>query len=947
MLVSLAVAETEERAIDSIRVMLLCIGVLANDGQFARLALLAERLQGHGRALESERPFLSTALQAFALALRGNNVRASQSLSEVLGFGEVVPQRRAPSNSDQLGDLLAATTLRALLTKSDTAFATRARNALLNAGDGTALAFVDAVLSWQHASSNANPSVVLQKADSTFTQPDLRRYLARRRIPVLYPPQIMAIDGGATRDGNCVVSLPTSSGKTLIAEYRIAAALSRHPGSTAIYVAPYRLLARQVERDFRQYLSKELNYAVRDLGMGFETTPVNTDEFDVVISTPERLDALFRVRNTTSPGHEQAANLFNSCSILVFDELQLLGRAGRGQRFELLLSRIRAAYPELSVLGLSAAAQGTEELAEWLDTPGPIAGASRPTGTLEILWESSGRLLQRVNRRPPTPVAQMDRSKNASDDAVRLILHLNTSYRPVLTVCTNRTNAESIAKKLVRQNPQAGSQWRDSLGPREATALADAIEETRSLLGEDHPLAACMERGVAFHHAGVPTPVLQQIERLAKRRLLRAVCATTTVAEGADLPFRVVVIPHLTFAGRSGRLERDLYLNIVGRAGRANVSVEGIVFILDSDARTLKNHVRGNLWSITARDRVRGQVNLTTSQPTDVDSWREYQEVKSQVMGWLGDGDSYVDGQAQRLAEQTFSYQSGDRRDQRAVVGVIADALSDLEQEGYAFAASPFQLTERGARARLTGLSGSTVKRLEQSVERGRNGWLLDLLGVDELSLEACSQISSFVFDSVEVFEHSLWLRRTVKSSAEARYQAIMTFADDGDEHLTSEDFAADLDLFSSWISGYSYIDLARLAPTYPHAGSLFGGTAEDKRTSDATEYIGKLTYPAKWVWSAVHVLAEGIGPSLPNFIGSAIEYGVPSEAATRLIQQGFLTRPAALAITAQTGPSWAATRDWVQNAELVNDPIEGLTRLDHDRLLDLRDRLVQEDARG
>ena len=116
-----------------------------------------------------------------------------------------------------------------------------------------------------------------------------------------------------------------------------------------------------------------------------------------------------------------------------------------------------------------------------------------------------------------------------------------------------------------------------------------------------------MESGVAFHHAGVPTHVLQQVESLAQRRLLRIVCATTTVAEGADLPFRVVVIPHLNFPGPSRRLDRDLYQNIIGRAGRANVSVEGLVFILDSDARTLTNVVRSSLWRNTTADRVRGR----------------------------------------------------------------------------------------------------------------------------------------------------------------------------------------------------------------------------------------------------------------------------------------------------------------------------------------------------
>jgi replicative superfamily II helicase len=218
-------------------------------------------------------------------------------------------------------------------------------------------------------------------------------------------------------------------------------------------------------------------------------------------------------------------------------------------------------------LGLSAASQGADDVSQWLTGTDAIAGANRPTGTLEIVWETDGTLKQRVDPRPTT-VAELNR-RAPSDDAAALIVRLIPRYSPVLAVEPMRQWAESLSKKVVKLSEVEGLEWRDSLSEAQSHALNAAIEEVKALLGDGHPLAQYMEMGVAFHHAGVPTQVRQQVEHLASEGLMRVVCATTTVAEGADLPFKAVVLPHLNFPGATGRLDRDLYQNIIGRAGRA------------------------------------------------------------------------------------------------------------------------------------------------------------------------------------------------------------------------------------------------------------------------------------------------------------------------------------------------------------------------------------------
>lgn len=938
--VSLALAEIDESAIDALIVVLLCVRVLAADGQFARLRLLAERLRSLSGRLVVEKPYMASAVEAFALALQARDRAAELLLEERLGISPTLRLGTVALGRSQIDDILMAATLQKLLREQDYAFAARAREAALATQNGILFTYLESIVSWREAVSKARPSVVLTKADHTFALDRVQDYLANRGIHVLYPPQITAIQEGATLDRDHVVSLPTSSGKTLIAEFRIVASLTRHPGTRAIYVAPYRMLARQVERSFRPGLAR-LGITVKDLGSGFDTSflPNQIELPDVAICTPERLDALLRISGENTSAGIKAAMLFESTSVVVVDELQLIGRPGRGPRFEMILARLRSKYPAASILGLCAASAKADDLAQWLAGSDAIAGASRPTGTLEIVWETGGVLRQRVEPRP-TAVAKIPRSRPL-DDAADLILRLNARYRPVLVVEPTRPLAESLANKIAQLGPAIAAEWRSSLDPSELELLNIAVQEIRELLGGDHPLARLMENGIAFHHAGVPMHALIQIEQLAEMGILRVVSATTTVAEGADLPFRVVILPHLTFPGRSRRLERDLYLNIIGRAGRANVSVEGIVFVFDSSAPTLRNLVRDTLWSPAQSDTISGYIAQLDKSPRTLDDWTSYYDIQSQIMGWLGDGNSYVEDQPRVLAEKTLSWQQSTSAQRDSIVKLFSRAFDDLEARGYALAASPFQLTSRGRYARLTGLSAPTIARLERAIERGKGGWLQDLLNVRFLTPEIATHVARLLFESLEVAEKSLWLRRAA-GGEDAKFELLARLADRSDvSFYDAPEYEVDISLVTSWMLGASYADIGNAAPVYPRANSLFGGVDESKRTSDATEYIGSLTYPASWVWSGVRVLARVVGADIPSFVGSAIEFGLPSEGATELVANAFLTRPAALAVTRIAGPDWISVRSWISGD--IDTAVEelALTTLDRERLMNYRERLI------
>ena len=79
-------------------------------------------------------------------------------------------------------------------------------------------------------------------------------------IEALYPPQAAAVDAGVTEGESLVASVPTASGKTLIAELAMLSAVAR--GGKALYIVPLRALASEKQAEFEQFEQYGLDIGV-------------------------------------------------------------------------------------------------------------------------------------------------------------------------------------------------------------------------------------------------------------------------------------------------------------------------------------------------------------------------------------------------------------------------------------------------------------------------------------------------------------------------------------------------------------------------------------------------------------------------------------------------------------------------------------------------------------
>jgi len=419
-------------------------------------------------------------------------------------------------------------------------------------------------------------------------------------VVLLLPPQYKAVvNKGLLRTANnTLIALPTSAGKTLLGEVCLLAALGSTPGIVC-YVAPYVALGRQVAESFRKHLPKKYRVHALVGGHRGEEKLEPNSYYEVVVATPERLDSLLRAR----------PEIAEMISCLICDEAHMIQNGTRGVRLEGLLARImmlQGRRVNCRVVLISAVLPEYNQLMSWLGIPehNLITDTWRPTARRLAIWRQDGKLVWYQGSDPvrqrgaannhvigvadvPWPKVRFFGSQHfgairkqepdAFENIAYLIHLLHGRYGggPILCYCTSRHStrrlAAAIAARLEKLEP-----------------LPDTLSETIALINSRHkilrPLAELLRRGVAYHNAALPHAIRIHIEEAVKRRDLLVVTATTTLAEGVDLPFRFTVLSDwLTWEGDKQKpLASLLFRNIAGRCGRAGVMTEGDTIIFDN-----------------------------------------------------------------------------------------------------------------------------------------------------------------------------------------------------------------------------------------------------------------------------------------------------------------------------------------------------------------------------
>ena len=402
-----------------------------------------------------------------------------------------------------------------------------------------------------------------------------------------------------------VVSLPTSSGKTLIAEFRILQALNQfdHENGWVAYLAPTRALVNQVTRQLRRDL-EPLGIEVEQVSPALEIDSVEAEllgpasNFRVLVTTPEKLDLMIRQGCESSIGRP--------LTLVIVDEAHNLQSAHRGLSLELLLATINVECKNAQFLLLTPFIDNAEEVARWL------GGTNSDDISLAVDWQPNDRLIGIVQVAKGEPL-----NKRSYDYQVDLrTLHTSrhtlaisdtiTLPKDVEVASTYRIASEIsaiaalTAQALQSRGPvivmHARPDWVWSLADRLKVRSNRRSESSRVKLvqeflqlefGDEFPLIDLISFGIGVHHAGLSDEVRALMEWLFELGELQFLVATTTIAQGVNFPISGVVMASHRYTSSTAPFWSDMpasdFWNIAGRAGRVSQGSLGVVALAARD----------------------------------------------------------------------------------------------------------------------------------------------------------------------------------------------------------------------------------------------------------------------------------------------------------------------------------------------------------------------------
>jgi len=363
-------------------------------------------------------------------------------------------------------------------------------------------------------------------------------------IEKLNPMQEKAVKSGALDFKSMVISSPTASGKTFIAELSFLKTILEKR-KKAVYIVPLRALVYEKYQSFKKYedMGLKVTLSVGD----YDSSDNWIANYDLIIVTSEKLDSILRHNPIWT----------KEIGLVIADEIHLLNDESRGPTLEVVLTKLKKDINP-QIIGLSATISNAREISEWLGAE-LVTSDYRPVKLYEGVYD--GECLKFLEKSDKRFKSRYDGELVLAEETVSL-------GKQSLVFLSSRRNAESVAQKI-------GNVITNFLKDEEKKELSNVSKKILSVLS--HPtkqckkLAECVKNGSAFHHAGLAHAQRTIIEDSFRKGLIKIISATPTLAAGVDLPaFRVLIRDAKRYHPSYGYVYIPVleYQQMVGRAGR-------------------------------------------------------------------------------------------------------------------------------------------------------------------------------------------------------------------------------------------------------------------------------------------------------------------------------------------------------------------------------------------
>lgn len=420
------------------------------------------------------------------------------------------------------------------------------------------------------------------------------------------------------RGDNVLVVAPTSSGKTSVAGYAtLFNLLTKDPKARVIYTTPIKALSNEKYKDMKEVLAP---YGIVP-GLLTGDQKINVDSRFLIMTAEILSNALFMTerskdeKSTSEIVHNQYEldrEFVKSIICVIIDEIHFISDRSRGHIWENTLILLN---PNVQIIGLSATIDTPEEFASWIgqtkqrpitlvkkyDRPIPLEYTIYDGEKLHTILDADGNyrgdVFQNSLRTLKNEEKKHEQNRTNKANAMLNGFIKYARDKDLLQLCFivfSKRNCELFAENTAVHLITA----------KEAAAAVHELEMMMSIhlksyqnMPRYQQIKALIQKGVCYHHAGIPVIMKEVIEHLFKTNHIKVLYATETVAIGVNMPIRTLILSSVEKSVGTGiqSLNAAEFKQICGRAGRRGLDKKGLIVFLPLYDLPSELHVKNEL----------------------------------------------------------------------------------------------------------------------------------------------------------------------------------------------------------------------------------------------------------------------------------------------------------------------------------------------------------------
>lgn len=705
--------------------------------------------------------------------------------------------------------------------------------------------------------------------------------MAKSEQPIyelMYPQRHAILDEGLLDPAHraVVVNMPTSSGKTLIAQFRILQALNQFSDEEGwvAYVAPTRALVNQVtsklKRDFEPIGIKveKMSGAMEIDSFEKNLLVPNQKSFDVLVTTPEKLNLLIRDKIESKLGGKPLV-------LAVVDEAHNIEDETRGINLEILLSNIKNDCSKANFLLLTPFINNAYEVAKWLDPDKPkdisielrwnpndrLIGIFYPQGDrrewksyFETIITSSERIKieDKIMISKDTPL-NIARSRLTKRDFTLAVIKQMMGRTGVLVTCPSPKECWKLSREIYKELEYQHIEMNEDI----EMVMRYVAEE----LGGEFILIKLLEKRIGVHHSGLPDEVRYLMEWLMERGELNILVATTTVAQGINFPVSTLIMNSYKYYQPYN--VRDMpssdFWNLVGRCGRTQQSSMGVVGVvlnpdktkLNDNIRKASEYIKTNTMKLASylskivkeALQLEDEINLTSKYHDR--QWSEFLQFIVHMYNQCEDL-SQFDMKADIFLRTTYGYNLLDRREKESLLSSVKKYARVLDKNK--------------SFAKLSDSTGFSMETIRHTAIR-----------LNELKIDKHVWDGSNLFKVGGDLKNLIGVMLTIPEIKDGLQQVKGT---------SGTDSSIISNIIKDWVSGRSLADISK---------GYFSGNDEEALTDCCRGIYSYITNSATWGLSSIQKLSlpkdyidrlEEDELRMINNLPAMIYYGVDTEEA-------------------------------------------------------------------